>query len=155
MWKAEEWTTAYRARSWDIATLTREAEAGNCAAQATLGIAYLFGRDSIEINYAAALRFLSAAANRGASRAITNLAYMYEEGLGVPRDVVKAIDLYGRVAHVEFFAAIALGRLYSRGLAVSADHDQAVRWYTVAAGFQKRIADCDELTEAGRYISGK
>lgn len=137
----------------DLEKLTRAAEAGNCAAQATLGIAYLFGRDSIQINYAEAFRFLSAAANRGASRAIANLAYMYEEGLGVPRDVMKAIDLYERVAHLEFFAAIALGRLYSRGSAVLTDHDQAMKWYTVAAGFQGRIAECDELTEARRYIS--
>jgi TPR repeat protein len=81
----------------DIAELGKRAESGGCAAQTTLGLLYLYGEEPFGIDYEKALRFLSMAAEQGASRAIANLGDMYLNGLGTAKDVNKAIELYRRV----------------------------------------------------------
>jgi TPR repeat protein len=137
----------------DFAELKRKAEAGSCPAESILGAYYLSGYGSIEVNYQEAFRFLSAAAGKGASRAIANLAHMYEEGLGIPQDVAKAVQLYERVGELEFFAAIALGRIYSKGRGVPVDQQRAFKWYSAAVTFEGRVVDCnEELSEAKEYI---
>ena len=136
----------------DIDSLKRRAAAGNCAAQTTLGISYLYGDGGLDIDYGEALRFLSMAAEAGASRAVVNLAHMYAEGLGVPQDIAKAIELYDLVGRVEFLAAIALGRIYSKGLGVGIDHELARYWYSIAASFEGRVNCYEELAEAKRYM---
>lgn len=135
----------------DIAELKRKAAAGSCVAQGTLGVCYLEGIE-VEVDYDEAFRLLSAAADQGAPRSIANLADMYAQGLGTPQDIAKAVQLYERVENVEFFAAIALGRTYSNGLGVPVDRDRAFKWYSVAAGFEGRVTDCDELREATIYV---
>jgi uncharacterized protein len=135
--------------------LRRRAEAGSCASQAILGLRYLYGTDEVAVDYQQALRFLSAATEQGSSRAIANLAYMHELGLGTPRDLTKAIQLYERVGNVEFFAAIALGRIYSKELGLSMNPEEAFRWYSVAAAFEGRVTPCEELTEAKAYVAGR
>ena len=139
----------------NIAELKRRAEEGSCAAQSILGLQYLYGSDEIAVDYEQAHRFLSTAANCGASRAIANLAEMYARGLGVPKDVPRAIQLYERVGKVEFFAAVALGRIYSKGIDVPTNAERALQWYSVAAEFEGRVADCEaELEEAKTYVKG-
>jgi len=135
----------------DIDGLRRKAAAGNCAAQSVLGALYLDGIDT-EVNYAEAFRFLSAAANQGASRAIANLARMFAEGLGTTTDLNRAVELYERVGKVEFAAAIALGRIYSLGVDRQPDPVNALKWYSVAASFEGIVRDCDDLNEAKAYL---
>jgi TPR repeat protein len=117
---------------------------------------YLFGYESLPVNYDKAFSLLSAAAEQGATRAIANLADMYAQGLGTTRDLSKAIELYESVGHREFFAALALGRIYARGLYGDIDSQKARYWYS-AVGFKKPGFDCEgvgsELTEAKDYIS--
>lgn len=138
----------------DVESLRRKAATGNCAAQTRLGIAYLCGDDGFSIDYGEAFRLLSAAASAGASRAVVNLALMYEEGLGVPKDTAKAVQLYESVGNLEFLAASALGRIYSKGDGVPVDRDRAFSWYSVAAGFADIVGGCDrELDEARAYIA--
>jgi len=67
----------------NIPDLRRRADSGSAVAQAPLGVCYLDGID-VEVNYVEAFRLLSAAADRGATRAITNLARMHANGLGIP-----------------------------------------------------------------------
>lgn len=140
----------------DITELTRSAEAGRCAAQTTLGLYYLHGYEALEVNYKEAFRWLSIAAERGASRAIANLGDMYAQGLGTDRDISKANQLYEQVGKVEFFAALELGRNYSRGTSVPANRDKALEWYSVAAGFETVSFDYEslreELREAKEYV---
>lgn len=136
----------------DITTLKLRAAEGSCAAQAILGLRYLFGDKGVEVDYKEAHRLLSAAAAQGASRAIANLGDMYAAGLGIPRDMAKAIQLYERVGHVEFFAAVALGRIYSKGVDVPVDPERASKWYAAALAFEGRVVDCEELTEARTYL---
>ena len=77
----------------NIAELKREAESGSVVSQSVLGICYLYGRD-VEVNHQEAFRLLSSAAERGASRAVVNLARMFAEGLGTPKNLPEAIRLY-------------------------------------------------------------
>jgi TPR repeat protein len=78
---------------------------------------------------------------------------MYEEGLGVEKDMAEAIRLYKAVAKVEFFAQIALGRIYSSGKSVAADRAVALRYYSLAAGWGNRVVDCEEMREAREFVA--
>lgn len=115
-----------------IAELRAEADAGSCVNQTVLGICCLYGIDTA-IDYQEAFRLLSAAAEQGSSRARSNLARMYADGLGVDQDSSKAIELYCQAADAgEFFAQIELGRIYAVGLGVPGDPAEARRWYSAA-----------------------
>ena len=54
--------------------------------------------------------------------------------------MAKAIQLYERVAHVEFFAAVALGRIYSEGVMF-----QSIR-SARRSGMRSRLRSKDELS---------
>ena len=136
----------------DIRDLRQKAESGSCVAQSILGACYLDGID-VEADYQEAFRLLSMAAGQGASRAVVNLAWMHAEGLGTRRNVHEAIRLYKSVANVEFLASAEPGRIYSRGLGVPTDPDEALKWYTAAAEW-KGIDDCEELREAKAFVEG-
>jgi TPR repeat protein len=147
----------------NISELRQKAESGNVVAQSTLGLCYLYGRD-INIDYKEALRLLSSAKDKGASRAIVNLAYMYANGLGIPKDLVKAVKFYEAVAQGEIRAQLELGRIYAQGLGVTPDPDAALRWYSVVAAQEEGVEDSvtaafvgtltfDEIEEAKTYLS--
>jgi TPR repeat protein len=138
----------------NILELHQKAEAGSIVAQTVLGVYYLEGIE-VPHDYQKAFRYLSAAAKRGASRAVLNLARMYAEGLGVPKDPDEAVRLYEAIGQVEFLAAIELGRIYSRGLTVPVDETKAARWYSAAVAQESNVADCDELREARAYLEKK
>jgi TPR repeat protein len=135
----------------NIRELQRKAESGSTSAQCILGICYLDGVD-VDVDFERAFRLLSAAAAKGASRAILNLARMHACGLGIPADIPESIRLYESVGEAEFLAAIQLGRIYSRGSGVTADKSKAVRWYRSAILQSGDIADSDELREAKSYL---
>ena len=82
-----------------------------------------------------------AAFSEGAKRGdITSqywLGYLYENGIGVARDLAQARAWYTTSAqrgdHVAAPAMVALGRLYEQGLGVPVDRAQAIEWYRKAA----------------------
>jgi TPR repeat protein len=118
----------------DIAQIRNEAEGGSCVSQCQIGLCYLYGLN-VEINYQEAFRFLSAAAEQGASRAILNLGRMYAQGLAVGQNAPEAIRRFEDVAWntVDAFSArIEMGRLYARGLGVPVDKAKALHWYSLA-----------------------
>jgi TPR repeat protein len=79
---------------------------------------------------------------------------MYADGLGVPQNPSKAMELYQRAAEGgEFFAQIELGRAFSRGSAVAVDRVEALRWYSAAASQEAIVEDCEELREAKAYLA--
>jgi len=122
----------------DLSEVRRKAEEGSVVNQGYLGWAYLYGRDT-EINYLEALRWLSTAAYEGrASRPWVHLGRMYEEGLGVSRDIQEAIRHYKAVEKVEPRAQLALARIYAKGDGVPADPGEAVRLYSF-------VAECESL----------
>ena len=147
----------------NIPELRRKAESGSVVDQAVLGLCYLYGRE-VEIDYSEALRLLSIAKDKGASRAVVNLARMYAEGLGIPKDVSIAIRYYAAVAKVEPRAQLELARIYSRGLGVPADPLAALRWYSAAAAREDGVDDpmtavfvgaltFEEIKEAKGYVA--
>src|SRR5688572_15053532 len=140
----------------DISKLEREAEEGSLPAQAVLGLCYLHGYE-VKADHQRAFRLLSAAAAKGAPRAVLNLARMYAAGLGTPPDVSRAIQLYESVKRSpvdEFDACIELGRLYARGDGVGVDEAKASEWYTFAVRIGETLGESDELTEARSFIAG-
>jgi TPR repeat protein len=103
----------------NISDLRRKAKLGSAVAQSILGARYLKG---IEADHKEAFRLLSSAAQQGASRAKTNLAHVYAEGLGTEKSLPEAVGLYEAAAEAgEFLAQIALGRMYSGGAGVAAN----------------------------------
>jgi len=136
----------------NIPDLIKGAESGSDVDQIILGICHLHGIDTA-VDYKEAFRLLSAAAGRGASRAVVNLAFMYAEGLGIPQDLPKAISFCKKAADAgEFLAQVELGRAYSRGLGAPADRAAARKWYSAAADQEGRVVDGEELREAKAYL---
>jgi uncharacterized protein len=113
----------------NIQELRRRADSGSRVDQSVLGLCYLYGVD-VQVDYQEAFRLLSLART---SRALVNLARMYAEGLGLPKNMAEAIRLYKAVGKSEFRAQLELGRIYSRGLGVPTDPVEALRWYSAAA----------------------
>jgi len=84
---------------------------------------------------ARAAAFYQAAAKDGFATAQTRLGQLYEQGLGVPRDIGRAYDLYRIAAQVgrHADAQYALAQMYYQGRGVAHDYGQAVDWYMKAA----------------------
>ena len=138
----------------DINETRLHAEEGNTAAQGILGSAYLFGEDGEDIDYAEALRWLSQAAEKGAYGPIGWLGDMYAQGLGVDKDINKAILLYKESsARGNFNTALLLARMYSQGLQVTVDTNEALRWYTVVFAHPGIDPDDEDVGEAKRYLT--
>jgi uncharacterized protein len=78
---------------------------------------------------------------------------MYEEGLGVEKDMEEAIRLYKSVSKVEVFAQIALGRIYRNGKGVVADPGEALHYYAAATEWGDRVAACEEMREAKEFVA--
>src|SRR5882672_11495024 len=120
--------------TFNIAEMRQEAEVGSCPSQCMLGLCYLYGID-VEVDYNEAFRFLSAAAEQRASRAVLNLGRMYAQGLGRQQNIPEAIRHFEAVAKPSdssdaFPARIELGRLFSRGLGVPVNPKLALKWYS-------------------------
>ena len=130
----------------NIQDLRKGADAGSRVDRAVLGICYLYGID-VEVDYKEAFRLLSLA---GTSRAVTNLALMHAQGLGIPKNMPEAIRLYKTVAKSEFRAQLELGRIYSRGIGVPANSDEALIWYSEAAA--READDCVDDPVTGAFV---
>lgn len=91
------------------------------------------GLDTIP-NAEEALRYFRFAAEKGHRKAVLNVAYMYEKGLGIPKDSAEAFRWYQRAAedgHQE--SQYRLGRHLYHGIGVKKDHGAAVKWIRKAA----------------------
>lgn len=86
-------------------------------------------------DYAAALQLLRPLAEQGDVRAQFNLAVMYAEGEGVPRDYKQAAMWYRKAAEQgDANAQTLLGAMYADGKGVTQDYVQALGWFRKAAG---------------------
>lgn len=113
----------------DITELKAKAEAGSTVAQSILGIAYLYGNDVAQ-DHSEALRWLTLASEKGASRALYHLGLMHEQGLAGPADLERAFECFERAAiHEEVSAYIHVARMLRSGRGTVADNDAAGKWY--------------------------
>lgn len=69
------------------------AENGDAEAQYYVARIYANGMDNVTINYSEAARWYKNAADLGFSEAKQELGYLYERGLGVEKDSLKALNL--------------------------------------------------------------
>lgn len=107
--------------------LLRAAELGDYIAQLDLYQLYLNGASGIRRNPAAAVEWLSAAADQGHTPSVHLLGEHYELGQGVSRDYDRAIELYQQAANENHLAAtLALANLYERGRGVKRDPDRVL-----------------------------
>jgi hypothetical protein len=73
-------------------------------------------------------------ADRGHPQAQSILGHMYEDGVGVEKNISKAIKYYEQAASKGFpDAECRLGHIYYRGQAVPRDTKKACKWLTRAA----------------------
>jgi len=69
------------------------AKDGDPEAQYYVARIYANGMDNVDVNYQEAARWYQSAADQGYAEAKQELGYLYEQGLGVPKDELKALNL--------------------------------------------------------------
>jgi hypothetical protein len=82
-----------------------QAEAGDPAAQNSVGEIYEKGLGTTP-QYDLAAQWFQRASEKKYARAMINLGYLYEQGLGVPRDALKALNLYREASGFEDALAV-------------------------------------------------
>jgi hypothetical protein len=109
------------------------AEAGNPAAQLSLGVLYYHGR-GVPRDFAEAVKWYRRAAAQDNVAAQVVLGFMYFQGDGVAQDHSAAARWFRRGGEQgNRFAQNALGVMYRDGLGVPLDFVQAYMWLDLAA----------------------
>jgi TPR repeat protein len=93
---------------------------------------------------------------RGDAEAETSLAWLYEEGYGVPKDPAQAVHWYRLAAEQENpESQRSLAQLTERGAGTRRDAAEAAKWYASAAehGDAAAAARLAELYSAGRGVA--
>lgn len=121
------------ARNQDLAVLKEKAEAGDSAAQVTLGLAYASG-DGVTFDETQAVKWFRKAADQKNPAGEYFLGEMYDTGRGVSKDPVQAQDWFRRAAnHGDPRAQYNLAAMYSGGVGVTKNDAEAVKWMRKAA----------------------
>jgi hypothetical protein len=85
-------------------------------------------------DYVEAMRWDRQAADQGNAAAQTLVGYLYEKGLGVPRNSAEALIWYRKAADQGHAPAQRnIGNLYEQGAGTARDYPEAMRWYRKAA----------------------
>ena len=131
----------------DMATLTRQAQSGDVAAQLDLADEY-YKRG----NHAKAFEWTTKAANQGFADAQFGLGVLYHNGHGVSQDYQKAVEWITKAANQGHAAAQTnLGLMYEQGKGVRQDYQKAFEWTTKAAN--QGFADA-QFNLALMYVNG-
>jgi len=142
-----------RAGMTTVDELRQRAHEGSTPAQVRLGVTLLEDSDG-HTGLPEAFRWLTAASDKGASRAMFHLGVMYYRGLHVSSDPDRARRLFERAAEAgEFLAAVWLARILANGEAGAVDAVGACHWYRAALSQAKRVSAPGELEEARVYLA--
>jgi TPR repeat protein len=135
------------------ATLKNQAENGDPAAQAALGMKYELGLSGFPQDFAKASAWYLKAAEQGNAMAQLNIGIAYDQGQGVPQDYAQAAFWWRKAAEQGIGQAQSnLGVLYFNGQGVPQDNAQAAFWYRKAAD----QCDADAQHNLGLlYYAGK
>ena len=79
---------------------------------------------------------------------LENIAYCYSEGVGVPKDTVKALEIYTKCAKLGSDIAMRnIGEIYEDGEVVEQNYETALLWYKKAidAGYDDAQEDIDRV----------
>jgi len=145
-------TAAEYARS--AAALRQRADAGDAAAQNSLGVLHHRGlgvpRDDVE-----AVRLYKLSAAQGYTAAYANLGVLYLTGQGVARDYNEAVRLFRLGAdRSDATALFLLGHCYAEGQGVPRNDTEAAHYLTLAANRGNAAAqnDLGRMYEDGRGV---
>ena len=82
------------------------------------------------------IQFLQFSAQRGGAESMRTLGNLHYWGArGVPRDIPRALELFGQAADMygDARAAASLGEIYARGVGVDRNHQRAMHYFEQAA----------------------
>jgi hypothetical protein len=114
--------------------LHKAADQGFVAAQESLGIFSAMGIGMEQPAPAEALEWYKKAAQQGSLDAATNIALMYEDGLGIAKDPEQAMTWFRRAAEGgDATAQYNLALIYGRGNEAPQGYKETLRWLTAAA----------------------
>jgi S1-C subfamily serine protease len=139
-----------------IAALLVKAKAGDVESQWLVGSAYEDGHD-----YVNAAFWLRKAAASGNVLAQDHLAYLYDQGNGVPQDDAQtAFWLRKAAERGDAYAQYNLGLLYSEGQGVPQDDKLAAFWWRKAAAqgnekARRSLAETTAASQSNRHVSSK
>ena len=107
---------------------------GFMAAQESLGIFAEAGVGTEHPDLAGALEWYKKAARQGSLDAATNIALMYADGKGVPKDPQQAAIWFRKAAEGgDVTAQYNLALMYGQGAGIPQDNQESLRWLTKAA----------------------
>lgn len=135
------------------ALLRTAADAGDPAAAESLGRACLAARPG---DLACASTRVAAAAASGRPSAKSLLGWMYAQGVGVPAEPARALQLYTEAANAGDLSALNnLGELHETGRGVPADPARAAQYYREAAesGFAPAQFNFGRMLATGAGVS--
>ncbi len=111
-----------------------DAEDGDAHSQYLMGVYLTTGRQGIKPDQAAAQGWFEASAAQNHAGAKYRLGDIHRRGIGVGRDMNKAISFFRQAVDGGSYAAMnAMGDLFKQGEGVKADPDAALTWYHRAA----------------------
>ncbi len=111
-----------------------------------------FINETVDDNYAQALKAYEQASLKGDALGTYNLALMYLYGKGTPVDYQKAKNLFIQAANKKVHEAMnQLGNIYFKGLGTDRDEQLALSWYKKAAelGNANALYQLGLLSETG------
>lgn len=114
-----------------------------------LGLYYYYKKD----DPVKAVPYFQRAAEAGLSKAQVELGYMYQSGIGVPKNYQKAMELYRKAEeNHDPLGILYIGRLYKEGLGVEQNMQTAFSYYKRAADIGYTLA---ESITGQCYLYGK
>ena len=114
--------------------LHKAADQGFMPAQESLGIFSEMGIGMEKPAPTEAIDWYTKAAKQGSLDAATNIALMYADGIGIPKDPAQALTWFRQAADGgDATAQYNLALIYRNGKGVPKDHKESARWLTAAA----------------------
>lgn len=118
---------------WEIDQYKAE-EMGDANAMSRLGYAYMHGTKDVKQDMEQGIDWYRKAVKAGNGGAMNNLAYCYEQGVGVEKDLAKAVALYREAAELREGAAMYhLGVIAESEEWGTPDKAKALDWFKKSA----------------------
>lgn len=134
-----------------------QATAGSAEAQNYVGEIYMKGL-GIEPDYEMAALWLKKAAAQGFNRAKINLGFLYEQGLGVPQDRPRALNLYREASGITnddlLFASAVQVQLEAKDTEIGALRQTVEQQQQESAALRARVADLESQLSSRRQALG-
>jgi TPR repeat protein len=108
---------------------------GDAIAQSNLGVSYHYGENGLRQDYKEAVKLYQKASDQGDRGGQHNLAVMYRDGLGVEKDIDKALYWFKKAGNQDYLVSqTSVGDiLYYGRYGAKKDYAEALNWYKKAA----------------------